>query len=118
MKKTILNLITIDKLINAKGVTASQFLQDYGLSHTAMYNWKTKNLNPGLDAMVKIADYFEAPIDYLIGRNLEHKQTSQLSEEEELIINSYRKLGEFEQLFLIKNITVLSLLNSNQGGDE
>ena len=38
-----------------------------GLSRSISAKWKSTKTNPSADVLPKIADYFEVPVDYLLG---------------------------------------------------
>ena len=67
---------------------------EIGLSRTSIQNWRNYNSKPGVDALIKIADYFNVSIDYLVGRE-SAKQTIQNTN----INNQNDNLKQFIQLW-------------------
>ena len=54
-------------LIELADITAKTLTQEAGLSHSAISEWKKGKAKPSADALVRIAEYFEVPIEYLLG---------------------------------------------------
>ena len=54
-------------LIELADITAKTLTQETGLSHSAISEWKKGKAKPSADALVRIAEYFEVPIEYLLG---------------------------------------------------
>lgn len=59
----------IIKLMEVNGVNAHQLEQAAQLANATIKNWKNGRNKPSLEAVVKIADYFNVSVDSLIGRN-------------------------------------------------
>lgn len=60
----------IDALLKSKGLSARQMLLNLELSPTALSEWKRGKAKPTVDALTKIANYFDVSIDYLVGHDL------------------------------------------------
>ena len=54
------------QLIDERGITAAKTLSDLGLARSAMSERKKGNAKPGVDAIIKIAEYFGVTTDYLL----------------------------------------------------
>lgn len=57
----------IIKLMEVNGVNAHQLEQAAQLANATIKNWKNGRNKPSLEAVVKIADYFNVSVDSLIG---------------------------------------------------
>lgn len=55
-------------LINSKGISEKQFLQDIGLNRSALSDWKSGKNKSYTKHLSKIADYFNVSVDYLLGK--------------------------------------------------
>lgn len=53
-------------LIEISGITAKELTERASLSHSAITEWKKGKAKPSAEALVKIAKYFEVPIEYLL----------------------------------------------------
>lgn len=55
-------------LRNAKGLTMEQLGKDIGTTRATISNFENEQRKPSLDMVIKLADYFQVSIDYLVGR--------------------------------------------------
>lgn len=71
--------------------TPAKVRADLGISQSTMASWKSRNLKPKYETLIKLADYFNVPTNYLAG-------------EDELCNNlrAYRKLNGLTQHELSK----------------
>lgn len=80
--------IRIKELRVAHGMTQVEFAQKLSVTKQTVSNWENNNIQPSIDMLVKIADYFNATTDYLLGRdNRKTIDVSFLTEEEIAHIN-------------------------------
>ena len=57
--------LMIDRQINARQLTS-----ELGISSSSLTDWNKGKSSPSLDAVIKISDYFDVSIDYLVhGKN-------------------------------------------------
>lgn len=61
--------IRIKELRIAQGLTQVELAQKIAVSKQAVSNWENNNIQPSIDMLLKIADYFGVSTDYLLGRN-------------------------------------------------
>ena len=54
----------LEALLNQKGITAYRLCKDTGISRSMMSQWKNGTYTPKIDKIVKIADYFDVPLEY------------------------------------------------------
>ena len=78
-----------------------------------MNKYENHNVEPDIETLIKIADYFHTSVDYLIGnteldRVIENVEKYDLSYDEKLLIDKYRKLDydERESIAHVMNIYV------------
>lgn len=65
-------MITIDKinhLIQQSGKSKAEFLLKCNFNHSMYDDWTKKKMNPTSEKLIKIADYFNVSVDYLLGRD-------------------------------------------------
>ena len=55
-------------LMQAQGITAHKLEVTLGLANASIASWKNGKVRPSLDAITKIANYFNVSIDYLVGK--------------------------------------------------
>ena len=56
------------QLLDAKKITAYKLSMDTEISNQNISVWKSGKSVPSLDLLIKLADYFECSIDYLVER--------------------------------------------------
>lgn len=61
--------IKIKELRTAHGLTQVEFAKKLSVSKQAVSNWENNNIQPSIDMLIKIADYFGVTTDYLLGRS-------------------------------------------------
>lgn len=59
----------LDELLNAKGMTRADLLRELKLGKNSFLNWQTRGTLPHGTTLVKLADYFDVSIDWLVGRS-------------------------------------------------
>lgn len=63
----------LDELLHEKGVTRKQMLRELELGKNSFLNWQTRETLPHGTTLVKIADYFDVSMDWLVGRSEERR---------------------------------------------
>lgn len=58
----------IQKLRKSFSVSQVEFAKTLGVSKQCVSNWENGYIQPSLDMLVKIADYFNVSTDFLLGR--------------------------------------------------
>lgn len=91
-------LKNLKKLREEKGVSQKQLADVISLSQQSINKYENHNIEPDIDTLIKIADYFDTSVDYLIGhskirRKIEAVNSYDLNMEEASLIDSYRKLS-------------------------
>jgi len=57
----------IDRLANLKGVSLHIVALSIGLNRSSIYSWK--RVTPPVKTLIKIADYLDVSLDYILGRS-------------------------------------------------
>jgi len=60
--------IHIQTFIKKQNITEYRICKDTKISRANFYTWKTAKHIPLPDSLIRLADYFDCSIDYLIGR--------------------------------------------------
>lgn len=70
------NLANLLELLKKRGVS-EDLSRNTGISSGNISDWKSGRSKPGLNSLIKIADYFDCSVDYLLGiTDIEKKVTS------------------------------------------
>lgn len=50
------------------GLTQKELAEEVGVQQGAINKWESKQTEPNIEKLVKLADYFDVSVDYLLGR--------------------------------------------------
>ena len=105
----------LQNLIESSGKTQNQISKELNIARQQLSNWKTGYIEPNLDNLITIAQYFNVSIDYLLGRetdfNVEHQYNppTELPNKAVAFANEYSELiddGNFQNIAkLCRDIT-------------
>jgi len=79
----------IQTLCNKKGISIWQLAKELGISNGVIKKWE-KTTSPKVTTLIKIADYFDVSLDYLVGRS--DQQNNEVQDIETIIGNLLNKL--------------------------
>ena len=80
-------------LLKTKGVSRSQFAEDLKIRTALISEWKKNGNLPNGENAVKIADYFDISLDYLLTGKLKNE----LSDEDAVLLARYHCLSPENQ---------------------
>lgn len=92
------------KYIQERGLTAYKVAKGAGISQGQMNEYKNGKIKPTTDNLIKIADYLNCSIDFLLGR-------TGTDEREIKIINSFRSVNEDGKEAIMEQIEYISSNN-------
>lgn len=85
-----------------------------GVAQNTISNWENGNREPDFDTALRIADYFNVTVDYLLGRD-EEKPPTVISEEQnsmdEALMKYVRSMTPDQKQMLLAQMRVLSEQN-------
>lgn len=76
----------IDNLANIKGISRTQALIESGVGKDFVSNMVRKNTDPSVSKVMKIAEYFNVTIDYLLGNTDSPDNTFVYDEDDNLVV--------------------------------
>lgn len=90
-------LENLKKLREEAGVTQKQLADVIGVSQQSVNKYENHNIEPDIETLIRIADYFNTSVDFIIGhtdlrRRVSKVEAYELSCDEAFIIDSYRKM--------------------------
>lgn len=104
----------IDILIINSNRSASSIFKELQIPHNALTEWKKGKAKPSVDALVKIADYFNVSLDYLVGREIEKLPEGFPSESE--FNEDLKRLGfsvtDYDTMSLSEKMALLNTITS------
>lgn len=63
--------MNLKNLRKEKNLTQKDLAQKLGLSQASISDWEVSKVEPSIDMLIKLADFFETSIDVLVGRKYE-----------------------------------------------
>ena len=92
----------LKELRKEKGISQKQLADVVCVSQQSINKYENHNIEPDINTLVRIADYFDTSVDYLIGhseirRRIEPVNSYDLNEEESKLIEGYRKLSQSQK---------------------
>lgn len=78
----------LDNLLKQKNISQRRMIIDFGLGKNTMFNWKHRNNIPNGEVLLKLSEYLDVSIDYLLCND-----KYCVDKEEMLLLNEYRKLN-------------------------
>lgn len=81
------------------GISQKRLAESIGVSQQSVNKYENHNIEPDIETLIHIADYFDTSVDYLIGHSdidhrIEHLQPYDLNDTEMNLIKKYRSLSK------------------------
>ena len=89
---------TLRKLLEQHNISQKDLARDLFITPSTLGNYIQNTREPDYQTLIKIADYFHVTIDFL----LEHDVDSHLTQEEILLINTFRSLTDDQKEFYLE----------------
>ena len=95
-----------------KGISQQKLADALGLSQQSINHYENHKIEPDIETLIKIADYFETSVDYVIGhtnitRRIENTSAYHLNADEGDVITKYRALTPKERACVAQVIDTL-----------
>ena len=95
-----------------KGVSQEKFGAMFNLSQQSIYKYETHGIEPDITTLIKMADYFDVSVDFLIGntdirRRFEETVPSDLNAGEANLVSQYRRLSKENRRLISSMIEAL-----------
>ena len=62
------DFMRLKEIRKSKGISQLKLAMDLNTNQNTISRYETGEREPGIDELIKIADYFNVSVDYLIGR--------------------------------------------------
>ncbi len=69
-------------LCNARRISLSKAAEDIGFDRSSITKWKNKGFTPRQELLLKIADYFDVSVDYLLGNDAATSASGKVNDED------------------------------------
>lgn len=99
-------------LRKTRGITQTKLGKYLGYRYTAISNYENADHQPDYDTLIKIAEYFDVSVDFLIGFDVSSERLECIPEEIHML-QMYRNLSLEEKEAIFRLIEVISKKESN-----
>ena len=96
------------------GISQQRLADAIHVSQPSINKYENHNVEPDLEILARMADYFNTSVDYIIGhtdvqRRIEHMEEYHLNQREAELITRFRSLNQEEQQCV--DVVVQTLMN-------
>lgn len=94
-----------NELLEENDLNRKQFAEKSGIPYTTVIGWTKLNRLPDYSALLKLADYFNCSVDFLVGRQDAYGNTYssiEASPMEQSLLKSFRKLDSSNKEIILK----------------
>ena len=90
-------LTNLKKLREDASISQKALADAIGVSQQSVNKYENHNIEPDIETLIRIADFFDTSVDYLIGhtsvrRRIEEVRVYELNDHESQVIEQYRTL--------------------------
>ena len=90
-------LENLRKLRENAAISQKQLAEIIGVSQQSINKYENHNIEPDIETLIRIADYFDTTVDYLIGRHdrydkADNNAVYELSGQEFAVVSKFRNL--------------------------
>lgn len=99
------------QLCQENGISPSKAATLIGFNRSSVSMWKAQGYTPRREILVKIANYFNVSVDYLLGEEDKNKKTTDndgLSEEEKELLDWFNRVPADTRKVLLETIRAKS----------
>ena len=110
--------LRLQELRKTKGFTQVQLASALSVSSGTIAMWETAKRTPDSAMLIRLADFFDVSVDYLLGRDFETKkeapQAAELSGMEETVLILFRGLDREDKAALLSYLHFLSYTHAQK----
>lgn len=105
----------IKKLRNDKGLNQLELAEILESTQKNISNYENNKARPDFEVLIRMSEFFNVSIDLLLGKT--SKDLNSLSENEELIINTFRSLNNNQRLQFLSMVLLLNDIKKPKKGE-
>ena len=80
-----------------------------GVSQPSIFKYETTNVEPDIETLKRMADYFETSVDFIVGhtdirRKIESTDSYELNQSEKELIEAFRALSTDERACILMTV--------------
>lgn len=111
----------LKELRSEAGVSMEQLAQALGVSNAAICKWENGIAEPKVTYLIRLADYFECTVDYIVGKTDDFGKNRapqaeppiKLTQKERQLIGAFRKMGPVKKALLKQTIDAWNQTENN-----
>ena len=113
-------MFILRELRREQGKTQKDLAEYMGLTQATISDWEVSKVEPSIEWLIKLADFFNVSIDFLVGRESDFissgKSDTRLSDSERRLIKAFIQLDEDTQEKLIEDAEFYVQLAQSKSG--
>lgn len=91
-------LKNLKKLRTESGISQRELAENIGVSQQSINKYENHNIEPDIETLIRMADFFDTSVDYLVGhsrirRRIEPVSTYDLNKDESAVMDGFRQLN-------------------------
>ncbi len=98
----------LKELREQKKTSAKSVAESLNMPYTTYRNYETERNEPTIESLIKLADYYNVTVDYLIGREFSN-DFGYMSDDEKGMVCGFRQLNKINQVKLLAQLEGLLL---------
>ena len=102
----------LKELRNEKGLTQEELAQKLGIRCGTYCKWEQNRANASYEDLIKLADFYQVSVDYLIGHTDDlgnvtviTTQENTFNKDERTLLAQFKKLTDIEKNLILKQIS-------------
>ena len=102
----------LKELRSEKGLTQEELAQKLGIRCGTYCKWEQNRANASYEDLIKLADFYQVSVDYLIGHTDDlgnvtviTTQENTLNKNERTLLSQFKKLTDIEKNLILKQIS-------------
>ena len=95
----------IKSLAKSKGISVNKLLIDCELNKNSIYTMQSNGYFPRVETLIKMADYLDCSVDYLLGRTDVHHVAHEAKDEMEIeMLKAFKSLDFSDRIEIMNTI--------------
>ena len=94
-----MDIINLKLLRKQNNKTQAEIAKLLSITSAGYNNYEKKKTEPSIDILVKLADYYNVTLDYLVGREF-NNEFGYLNDKEKELVSMFRQMNNDNQLTL------------------
>ena len=93
----------LQELRKERKISQQELANELNINVMTYNNWEKEKREPNIETLIKLADFYNVTIDYLIGRDYSN-DVGYLSDAERELLNNFKQLKPLNQIKILAEI--------------